>query len=116
MIFHVDRDPLTRFQEGVGNVPFTLAQGPSPAWKNPRSTLSILVQGSLGNGPGWGDTALDEVQRKAHAGAPHSKKQEVGWGHCHLPITTSSCSRQSSCLTPSPCPQPWGLRDTPRLP
>lgn len=69
----------------------TLAQGPSPTWKNPRLMMDVLGnpptirQSSLGSGPGWGDTALDKVQRKAQAGAPHSKNRMWGGGMANLP-------------------------------
>lgn len=48
-------------------------------------TLPTVLQSSLGSGPGWGDTALDKVQRKAHAGGPHSKNRMWGGGMADFP-------------------------------
>lgn len=110
-----DGDPWPHFKKGWEMCPSaTLAQGPSPAWKNPR-----LMPGStgvpLGLGLGWGTAARTQSKGK-HVLGP-IRKTGCGWGSPPTsPPPTSTCSWQSCSLPPAPCPQPWGLRDTPHLP
>lgn len=83
-----------------------VAQGPSPAWKNPQ-LFPPSCRVPLGMGLG-GERRSWMKSKGKHMLGPHPPKQEVGWGHCTLHPMTSSCFWQSCFLTPNFCPQPWG--------